>query len=139
MTSCPSLYLYPPVWPKAHPCVTCEPWVSQVLGLMPPKILHSAGLRDQLVVYQLVLGCCLDSWPRIPPQDPLSAFLSFGLCYPLTWVTCASIKSCLLPVFHLRYSAPFRTCPRSWDPGFVISFSSPGVNHSVILNFGGGL
>lgn len=54
LTSCPSLYLCSPIWPNAHPCVTCEPWVSQVLGSTSPKVLQSAGLHDQLAVHQLV-------------------------------------------------------------------------------------
>ncbi|MXQ82510.1 hypothetical protein E5288_WYG009738 [Bos mutus] len=40
------------VQPNAHPCVSCESWVCQVLGLMPPspQLLQSTGLQDQLCV-----------------------------------------------------------------------------------------
>lgn len=83
----------------------------------------------------------------------LSRFLAWGptSCCLLSWaLVCATPwpgtpvhpldPACLLPpVLHPRYFAPSRTCDRSQVQVFIISFSSPGLNHSVIFHFGGGL
>ena len=73
-----------------------------------------------------ILSLCLNS---------LSALLSSGLCYPLTWDISASFKSCLLPVLHPRCCAHLELAPGP-RPYALLSLSSLGLNHSVTVILG---